>query len=366
MMDIIIWNIRGMKYKGATERLKNLINKYNVEIVAIQEPFLPNDHLDEYKCILGMDSAICNVNGKNFFFWKNDYKCEVIFNQKQQISMKCRKTGEVNTFWISAVYAKSTSARRRKLWRNLEDMSNTISGPWAVLGDFNAILAPEEKKGGKPHRLSKSLDFIYCLEDCNLQDAGYTGNTFTWCNGRRKGKRISKRLDRVLVNDCWLDTFQNTRIDDKSKTGSDHRVLLMRNYNNNQEIIKYFKFLNFWIHQPGYKELVEDSWRQAVQGNAQWVLQQKLKTVSKKLSFWSRHTIGNVFDKVQQMEKYTNGMENIFEQDDSDMNRENIHKAQAEYIQWLKKEDSILKQRAMINWADEGDTNSKYFHSVIR
>ncbi|XP_047257557.1 uncharacterized protein LOC107849017 [Capsicum annuum] len=35
-------------------------------------------------------------------------------------------------------------------------------------------------------------------------------------------------------------------------------------------------------------------------GNAQWVLQQKLKALSRKLSYWSKNVIGNVFDKVQQ------------------------------------------------------------------
>lgn len=43
-----------------------------------------------------------------------------------------------------------------------------------------------------------------------------------------------------------------------------------------------------------------------------------------------------------------------------------MHKAQAEYIYWLKQEQSTLKQRARINWAEEGDSNSKYFHSIIK
>lgn len=109
-----------------------------------------------------MDYAIHNSNGKVWLFWENTYECEVISNKKQQITMKCRKLGEANYFWITTVYAKSTPTRRKKLWRSLEDI---VSGPWSVLGDFNVILTPEGKKGGKPYTLSKSLDFLNCLEE---------------------------------------------------------------------------------------------------------------------------------------------------------------------------------------------------------
>ncbi|OIT39781.1 hypothetical protein A4A49_61719, partial [Nicotiana attenuata] len=39
---------------------------------------------------------------------------------------------------------------------------------------------------------------------------------------------------------------------------------------------------------------------------------------------------------------------------------------QAEYIKWMTMQDSILKQKANIKWFEEGDSNTKYFHSLIR
>ncbi|KAF3620937.1 hypothetical protein FXO38_32083, partial [Capsicum annuum] len=78
---------------------------------------------------------------------------------------------------------------REDLWRYMRVFSTTINTPWAITGDFNSILSKEEKIGGKPYRLSKSIPFIECLHDCGLRDIGYTGNTFTWCN-ERKGQEI--------------------------------------------------------------------------------------------------------------------------------------------------------------------------------
>lgn len=51
-----------------------------------------------------------------------------------------------------------------------------VDGPWAVFGDFTTILNVEEKNGGLPHTLSKSIDFINCMDDCDLMDTAFTGS----------------------------------------------------------------------------------------------------------------------------------------------------------------------------------------------
>ncbi|XP_019226954.1 PREDICTED: uncharacterized protein LOC109208320 [Nicotiana attenuata] len=111
---------------------------------------------------------------------------------------------------------------------------------------------------------------------------------------------------------------------------------------------------------------VERCWNTSIQGNPMWVLQQKLKTLSKELSKGSRENIGNVYDKVRQMEENTILNEEAYDMDDSEENRQKLHKSEAEYIRWLKMQESILRQKARVKWAEEGDTNNKYFHSIIR
>ncbi|XP_019223726.1 PREDICTED: uncharacterized protein LOC109205468 [Nicotiana attenuata] len=245
-------------------------------------------------------------------------------------------------------------------------MSNRVNGPWSILGDFNIIMAPEEKKGGTPHVLSKSADFISCMDDCGMTDLGYTGNPFTWCNGSRGRRRISTRLDRVLINEDWAGKFQINRVDHHAKSGSDHSLITFKFGNENHEAIKYFRFLNFWTKQSDYNSLVENTWNKEVQGNDQWILQQKLKAVARCLSNWSKESIGDVFTSVKLSELEMCRLEHEYEANNNDVNRQNLYKAQAEYTRWLKMQESILKQKARIKWAEEGDSNSKYFHSVIK
>lgn len=136
-------------------------------------------------------------------------------------------------------------------------MHTLIDGPWAVCEDFNVIVAPDEKKGGHPHTLSKSIDFINCMDDCGLFDTNFTGNTFTWCNGRNRRKMISKRLHRVITIQEWSDKFSYLRVDHLPKTGSDHNMILFQNTCNNMNFIKYFRYLNFWSNKDGYHDIVK-------------------------------------------------------------------------------------------------------------
>lgn len=115
-----------------------------------------------------------------------------------QTTLKYSLLGTSDPFWITAIYARSKAAKRVSLWNKLRDINSIIDGPWAIRGDFNSIIASKEKKGGIPFRLSKSIDFITCIEGCGKIDPVFTGNILTWCNGRGRQDRISMRLDKII------------------------------------------------------------------------------------------------------------------------------------------------------------------------
>lgn len=94
-----------------------------------------------------------------------------------------------------------------------------------------------------------------------------------------------------------------------------------------------------------------DIWDREVHGNFQWILQQKLKAVVKGLSKWSKESIGDVFTNGKQMENDIRELELTYESNNSDSNRQALHKAQAEYTKWIKMQEDILKPKARITWA---------------
>lgn len=86
-----------------------------------------------------------------------------------------------------------------------------------MLSGLESIMINNEK-GGTPYNLSKSTDFIACMENGGMSDNGFTGNL---CNGQGKGRRINKRLDRIMVNEEGTNHFQVNKVDHKAKTGSE-------------------------------------------------------------------------------------------------------------------------------------------------
>ncbi|XP_009587519.1 uncharacterized protein [Nicotiana tomentosiformis] len=204
------------------------------------------------------------------------------------------------------------------------------------------------------------------MEDCGMCDLGFNGYPFTWCNGRGRRNRISERLDRVMINEGWSDLFHSNRVDHKGKTGSDHSLMIFKAGNDSAEFTRYFRFLNFWTSQSSYLSTVEEIWNIDVQGNYLWVLQQKLKAISKGLRKWSKDTIGDIFETIKKLETDICRLEEIYDANDTDNNRQTLMKAHAEYTRWLIIQKSIFKQKARIKWAEEGDANTKYFYSVVK
>lgn len=82
-------------------------------------------------------------------------------------------------FLVTFVYGYNDDAGRSELWKYLLDVANKY--PWIVLGDFNDILAKEEKIG-KRVKYTNSNSFLKCINDSHMEDIKFNGNYFTWRN----------------------------------------------------------------------------------------------------------------------------------------------------------------------------------------
>ncbi|TMX01065.1 hypothetical protein EJD97_025277, partial [Solanum chilense] len=120
------------------------------------------------------------------------------------ITCRAKHVEHNEKFIFSLLYAKCKEHLRRPLWERLYHISN-MGSPWCTIGDFNVITSTDEKHGGIPYNMNKSLEFIDIIEACGIMDIGYSGQHYTWCNQRSDEARVWKRLDRAMVNDKWLE-----------------------------------------------------------------------------------------------------------------------------------------------------------------
>ncbi|PHU20008.1 hypothetical protein BC332_11159 [Capsicum chinense] len=191
---------------------------------------------------------------------------DCIISEEDDQQVTCTITIKGNPLLISYVYVKCDSHLRDNLWNKLRIINDNYNLPWLIVGDFNCIIDPVEKKDGSLHRMSKSMGFIHCIMDCELLDAGYTGSPFTWCNGWYSDRRVWQRLDCALMNHLWGSMFDNTNINHLIMTGSDRCPLLITANNSHKTPVRYFRFLDFWTDEPDFLNIVEKTWNIEVEG----------------------------------------------------------------------------------------------------
>lgn len=100
---------------------------------------------------------------------------------------------------------------RKILWQELKDHFDSPiikKKPWLIFGDFNETLDIEEHSKAEAHPMVTSgmKDFQEVVSYCSITDMASHGPLYTWCN-KRENDLILKKLDRVLINDVWLQAF---------------------------------------------------------------------------------------------------------------------------------------------------------------
>ncbi|PKU71097.1 hypothetical protein MA16_Dca011538 [Dendrobium catenatum] len=124
-----------------------------------------------------------------------------------------------------------------------------------VGGYFNCITNVSERIGGKPPNFHAMEDFNDMILSCNLNDIGFSSNGFTWNKGT-----MWQRLDRILFNDQWISSFQNTHIEYLTRTLSDHSPLLINMYNTINNTFQPFRFQNMWLLDDIFDNIVKSNW----------------------------------------------------------------------------------------------------------
>nr|GEW54661.1 hypothetical protein [Tanacetum cinerariifolium] len=253
--------------------------------------------------------------------------------KKKNLSRICNRVLG-NWDWASNV-SSCTGVDIRSLWKDLHKHKISVKDrPWVILGDFNACLDPSERSSG-------------CLKP------GMVGG-------------LLKKLDRVLGNISFMTSFPSAFTRFLPFMLSDHTPAMFVIPEVKKSKHMPFKFHNYLSSKEDFIPTVKNVWSNKVEGIAMFSLVSKLKLLKKplrKLNFAK----GNLFDNVKRLRAdLVLAQSAVCSDPHNGLLREIEAKAFKAYKSALRDEESFLKQKAKIQWLDEGEKNSKYFHNVIK
>ncbi|XP_058071071.1 uncharacterized protein LOC131220116 [Magnolia sinica] len=250
-----------------------MISLHKPGILVLLEPMLADSSQIRIGLRLGFHQSISNAShgGKIWDFHHHSISIDFISASEQFLTFAATMPALGIPLFFTCVYAKCSYVRRGELWGDLAAQSSVFAGPWIVCGDFNAVTSNAERIGGNSLSTTSSREFQAAINQASLQDAGFSGNAFTWCNNRSGPNRKWTRLDRALCSSAWLHLLPSFLVQHLPRIHSDHSPLLLSSPTIPPSSPKPFRFQRMWTQDQRFLALLSTAKVEILEQNASHV-----------------------------------------------------------------------------------------------
>ncbi|GJX13355.1 hypothetical protein Tco_0205113, partial [Tanacetum coccineum] len=314
------------------------------------------------------NGACCLKGTRIILGWNyNDVDVMVLNQDDQVMHVRVWLKMEKKELFCTFVYAHNRYTQRRTLWNSLRLHKHYVRDrPWCILGDFNAALFLQDYSAGHSNIDISMREFKECVEDLQVMDVQYSGLQYTWTQKPMGNAGLLKKIDRIMANLSFNDTFAGAHAVFKPYRNSDHAPSVLRIPTVNKLKHQPFKFFNLVTCNEKFKQVVVNGWSTHVSGFHMYRVVKKLKVLKKplrKLLFDK----GNLHDNVIQLRNKLDQVQISLDANPFDVSiREEQASVLASFNEACLIEEKFLKQKAKVDWLREGDSNSAYFHKVVK
>ncbi|XP_050217558.1 uncharacterized protein LOC126668397 [Mercurialis annua] len=302
------WNIRGLNDPITQLEVKKLICTHQLSLIAIVETSVREVNIKKVYDIMNLNGwRLVNNNdccslGRLWILIKMDI-WSVIGVSKTDQMIHCEVENNCTKFNCTFIYSANDHLKRKELWKDLCNITLNQEMAWVILGDLNAILRDSERIGGNSVNQGDSEEFQACIDEFNLLELKWSGNLFTWTNNQDAVSKIWRRLDRALVNEEWMNKFNNVEARILNQCISDHAPIIIgfNEFVVNQP--KPFRFCNMWTECKEFLNILRNVWSKPIGSHPMFRIVQKLKMLKHDLKDLNRSNFCDISLQVERVRK---------------------------------------------------------------
>ncbi|KAJ9536236.1 hypothetical protein OSB04_un000585 [Centaurea solstitialis] len=374
MINMACWNIRGLNASDKQSEVISFIKGHFISIVCLVETHLSATSLGSVvsrvfsRWSWVSNQAVSTYGTRILLAWDVSLMdVSVVEMHEQFLNCSVHIRGCNRPIQCTFAYGANTATQRRLLWSGMRKFKVCMGDqPWIVMGDFNAMLFPHDALGGISKRNGDMIDFFECLQDVELFDVVYSGIQYTWCQKPKEESGIRRKLDRVLANVTFTSIFQDARVRFMPRGISDHCPSILSFKGGIGKRKFGFRFDNFLVEHPRFLQIVKDAWNVQINGSFMFRLTAKLKALKTPLRKL-RSSYGNLSSNVHKLKIELDVVQLACDMDPfNDELKEDLMALRGAYQQALRDEEVAARQRAKVRWLREGDSNTRFFHNVVR
>ncbi|XP_074300750.1 uncharacterized protein LOC141632064 [Silene latifolia] len=154
MNNIGFWNVRGLNSVHKQKEVKWFIFNKGIGLFGLLETKINANNVFNIASHM-LDGWSVTINsryhkgGRVWILWQPGlFDVQILQYDAQFIHTKVPSRITQKIFYLTMIYAFNEGNDRVHLWTKLEEFAQQCNGPWALAGDFNTVLCPDERLGG--------------------------------------------------------------------------------------------------------------------------------------------------------------------------------------------------------------------------
>ncbi|XP_057808453.1 uncharacterized protein LOC131022930 [Salvia miltiorrhiza] len=256
-MNCLLWNCRGLGNPSTIRQLAWMTKQKRPDVVFLMETKLATNEWSNVLLQIGFDNLAvvdCDLSdggrrGGLALIWADDIILTVHSSSSHHIHASIEDPCHLQ--WdFCGVYGWSNTDDHHFTWELMRNLKCQIAGRWLCGGDFNETMYHFEKIGGQPKSDSRLVSFRETVEDCGLNDLGFSGDPFTWTNNQNGDSRIMEHLDRCFGSEEWMLAFPGYEVTHLGRKSSDHCPIFLaldKSDEEAQQRPRPFRFEAMWL-----------------------------------------------------------------------------------------------------------------------